>query len=47
MHVIFDYFRERNCRIVGVVEGLFVMLMMVGEVGVRLRWSKRDMLGTF
>lgn len=41
MHAIFDYFRCRNCL---VVEGLFVMLTTVGEVDVRLRWRKRDML---
>jgi hypothetical protein len=39
MHVIFDYFRGRNC----LVEGLFVMLTTVGEADVRLRWRKRDM----
>lgn len=44
MHVIFDYCRGKRC-LVG--EELFVMLTMVGEVDVRLRWSKRDMLGMF
>lgn len=44
MHVIFDYFRGKSCL---VVEGLSVMLTMVGAVGVRLRCCKRDMLGMF
>lgn len=42
MHVIFDYFQDRNFLDIG---GLFVMLTMVGEVDVRLQWSKMDMLG--
>ena len=44
MHVDSDYYRGKSCLVVAVVGGLFVMLTMVGEVDVRLRWRKRDML---
>lgn len=47
MHVDLDHFRGKSCLVAVVVGGLFVMLKMVGEVDVRLRWRKRDMLGMF